>query len=91
MPVLSKESRDIDATKECRFTLKCACYVIKTYIQMPHTDKYSHLNSIIWPVLLNDWVFVYELSRCRSIACHIKLFKGKIPKEGSACNIPVNT
>ena len=41
MPVLSKESRDIEATKECRFTLKCACYVIKAHIQMPHTDKYS--------------------------------------------------
>ena len=28
------------------------------------TEKYSQLNSIIWPVWLNGWVFVYELSSC---------------------------
>ena len=26
--------------------------------------KYSQLNSIIWPVWLNGWVFIYELSGC---------------------------
>ena len=38
--------------------------MIKTYNQMHRTDKYSQLSSIIWPVWLNDWVFVYELSGC---------------------------
>ena len=31
---------------------------------MHHTDKYSQHSSIIWPVWLNGWVFVYELSGC---------------------------
>ena len=38
--------------------------MIKTYNQMYRTDKYSKLSSIIWPVWLNGWVFVYELSGC---------------------------
>ena len=33
-----------------------------TYSQMHRTDKYSQRSSIIWPVWLNGWVFVYELS-----------------------------
>ena len=28
---------------------------------MHRTDKYSQYSSIIWPVLLNGWVLVYEL------------------------------
>ena len=28
------------------------------------TDKYSQHNLIIWPVWLNSWVFIYELSGC---------------------------
>ena len=31
---------------------------------MHRTDKYSQHSSIIWPVWLNGWVFVYELSGC---------------------------
>ena len=31
---------------------------------MYRTDKYSQYSSIIWPVWLNGWVFVYELSGC---------------------------
>ena len=38
--------------------------MIKTYSKMHHTDKYSQHSSIIWPIWLNDWVFVYELSGC---------------------------
>ena len=36
-------------------------------------DKYSQHSSIIWPVWLNCWVFVYELSGCgfRSSSCHL--------------------
>ena len=28
------------------------------------TDNYSQLRSIIWPVWLNGWVFVYKLTGC---------------------------
>ena len=31
---------------------------------MYRTEKYSQHSSIIWPVWLNGWVFVYELSGC---------------------------
>ena len=31
---------------------------------MHRTDKYSQHSSIIWPVWLNGWVFVYELNDC---------------------------
>ena len=37
---------------------------IRTYSQMHRTDKYSQHSSIIYPVWLNDWVFVDELSTC---------------------------
>ena len=42
---------------------------------MHHTDKYSQHCSINWPVLLNGWVFVYELSGCEleSTCSHLKL------------------
>ena len=35
MPVLSKEFLDIQATTECRFTLKCAHDMIITYSKIP--------------------------------------------------------
>ena len=38
--------------------------MIGRYIQMDRTDKYSQHSSIIWPVGINGWVFVYELSGC---------------------------
>ena len=43
-----------------------------TYSQMSHTDKDSQRSSIIGPVLLNGWVFVYELIGCgsESHCCH---------------------
>ena len=31
---------------------------------MHRADKYSQHSSIIWPVWLNGWVFVYELNGC---------------------------
>ena len=33
-------------------------------VSMHRTDKYSQHSSVIWPVWLNGWVFVYELSGC---------------------------
>ena len=63
-PASSKEFLDIQATVECGFTLKLVRDMLKTYNQMYRTDKYSQHSSIIWPVWLNGWVFVYELSGC---------------------------
>ena len=36
--------------------------MIRTDNQMHRTDKYSQRSSILWPVGINGWVFVYELS-----------------------------
>ena len=60
----SKEFLDIQATVECGFILKLVRDMIKTYNQMHRKDKYSQLSSILWPVCLNGWVFVYKLSVC---------------------------
>ena len=49
-------------TLECRLTLKPIDDIIRSHSQMHHVDKYSQHSSIIWPVWLNDWLFVYELS-----------------------------
>ena len=59
-------------TIECGFTLKLIRDMIITHSQMHCTDKYSQHSSIIWPVWLNVWVFVYELSSCGfgSCCCH---------------------
>ena len=54
VPVSSKEFFDIQATVECRFTLKLICDMIITYRQMHRTDKYSQHGSILWPVWLNN-------------------------------------
>ena len=61
--------RDIQANTECGFTLKCVRDMIITYSQMQRTDKYSQNSSIIWSVLPNGWVFVYELSGCGLESC----------------------
>ena len=62
VPASTKEFPDIQATIECEFTLKCTCDMTRTYSQMHPTDKYSGHSSITWPVWLNGWVSVYELS-----------------------------
>ena len=63
-PALSKKFLDIQATIECGFSLKCVRDLIRKYSQMHGPEKYSQHSSIIWPVWLNDSVFVYELSGC---------------------------
>ena len=75
-PASSKEFLDIQATMECGFTLKRVRDMTRTYSQMHRTDKYSQHSPIIWPVWLNGWVFVYELSGCgfESRCCHIKTY-----------------
>ena len=55
----------------CRESLSVRCiwlYVLimsRTRFRVnPNSDKYSQHSSIIWPVWLNGWVFVYELNGC---------------------------
>ena len=60
-------------TVECGFTMKLVRDMIITYSQVHPTDKYSQHSSIVWPIWLNDWVFVYKLSGCgfESCCCHL--------------------
>ena len=53
---------DIQVTIECRFTLKHECDLIITHSQTHCRGKYSQHSSIIWPVWLNGWTFIYKLS-----------------------------
>ena len=50
--------------QSCGFPLKHVRDTMRTHSQMHRTDKYSQHSSIILPVWLNDWVFVYDLSGC---------------------------
>ena len=43
--------------------------IIKRYSQMHCTDKYLQHSSIIWPLWLNVWVFVYEIIGCGFKSC----------------------
>ena len=63
-------------TIECGYTLKLVRDMIIMYSQMNRTDKYSQHSSIPWPVWLNGWVFVYELSGCgfEFNCCHSIIF-----------------
>ena len=60
-----------------------------TYRQMHRTDKYSQHSSIIWPVWLNAWVFVYKLSGCwfESHCSSSVCFKKKKEDPKLFCNI----
>ena len=59
-----KDFVDIQAAMECGFTPKCILDMIRTYSQMHRTDKSSLHSPNIWPVWLNGWVLLYELSAC---------------------------
>ena len=52
-PVSSKEFLDIQATAECRFTLKRILDIIITFSEMHRRDKYSQHSSVLRPVWLN--------------------------------------
>ena len=69
--LLDQSRRQVWVSK-CEFTLRLVRDMIITYSQMHRTDKYSQHSSIFWPVWLNGWVFVYELSGCgfESRCCH---------------------
>ena len=57
-------------------SLKLVHDMITTYSETHHKDKYLQHSSIIWPVWLNCWVLLYELSGCgfKSHCCHKHLF-----------------
>ena len=82
----SKKFLDIQATTECGFTLKHARDMTRTYSKMQRRDKYSQHSSIIWPVWLNGWVLVCELSCCgfESSYSHLKK-RLLLPAEGFSC------
>ena len=59
----------------CGFKSRC-CHLnfryhacLKQGVQMHRTDNCSQYSSIIWPVWLNGWVLVYELSGCGFECC----------------------
>ena len=60
---------------DCSWTQIQVCDMIRKYSNMHSTNKYSQHSSIIWPVWLNGWMFVYELSGCgfESSCSHLKL------------------
>ena len=64
VPAPSKKSLDIQASIKCGFTVKRVRDMIRTYSQMHRGDKYWQQSSIIRPVGVNDWVFVYEIIGC---------------------------
>ena len=84
VPVSSKEFLDIRTYIECGFTLKRVRNIIKTYSQFLRTDNYSQHSSIFWPVWLNGWVFVYEISGCGFESCcnHLSLTYGACFEQG---------
>ena len=63
------------------------------YSQIHHTYKHSLHRSIIWPVWLNGWVFVYKASVCgfESSCSHssfvIFSIEGKIPEDENILNM----
>ena len=70
-------------TIECGFTLKLVRDMI-TCSQMQRTDKNSWHSSIVWPVQLNGWVFVYKVSGCafKSRCCHLNFSYGTCFEQG---------
>ena len=89
---------DIQATIKVRSNLKHVRDMIKTYSQMRRSDKYSQHISIIWPVWLNGWVFVYELSGCgfESSCSHLNTrsrtcFEQGVPWHSGNCRVWIHS
>ena len=70
---MNKEFLYIQAIVEWRLTLNPVSDMIMTCNQMQEADKYSQHSSIIWPVWLNGWPFVYKLNGCwlEFRCCHL--------------------
>ena len=80
----AKSSLTFRQTIACRFTLKPVHNMIITYSQMRRTDKFSQHSSIIKPVWVSGWVFVYEVSGCafESRCCHLNFRYGVCFEQG---------
>ena len=50
----SKEFLDIQSARECGLTLNHVSDMIRTYSQIPCTEKYLQYSSVIWAVRLNN-------------------------------------
>ena len=74
----------LSESNKCRFTLKLVCDMIITCSQMHHTAKNSLHSSVIWPVWLNGWVFIYKLTGCKflSCCCHLNCRYGACFEQG---------
>ena len=62
------------------------------------TDKYSEHSPIIWPVLANGWVFVYELngSGFQSSCSHLNFsfrvcFEQRVPWDSGNYRVPIHS
>ena len=69
---------DIQASIECRFTLRLVRDMIIIYSQMHHSDKYWQHSSIIWTVWLSELSVCGFASRC----CHLNFRYGVCFKQG---------
>ena len=79
----SRSSLTFRQTIECGISLKLVRDMIIIYSQMYRTEKYSQRSSIVLPVWLNGWVFVYELSgyRFESRCCQLNFRYGACFKQ----------
>ena len=73
-----RSSMTFKETRECGFTLKLVRNMITTLKQMHCPDKNSQHSLIIWPVWLNVWKLVCELSDWgfKYCYCHLRLDVG---------------
>ena len=83
-PASSKEFLDIQANDRVWIPSETLPDTIIRYSQMQGTDTYSQHSSIIWPVWLNGWEFVYELSGCGFQSCcsHLNFRYGACFEQG---------
>ena len=83
-PTLNKEFLDIQANYRVLIHSELVRDMIITYSQMHRTDNYSQHISVVWPVWLNGWVFVYQLTGCgfESHWYHLNLNKEFFDSQG---------
>ena len=76
----SKEFLDIQANYRVRIHSETRTWHDNKVQSNAPYRQYSQHNSIIWPVWLNGWVFLYKLSSCgfESCCCHLKWFCAKV-------------
>ena len=85
-------------TKRLSCVVKHVRDMTRTYSRIQYTDKYSQHSSIFWPVWLNGWVFVYELSGCgfESSCSHLNTrsrtcFEQGVPWHSGNCRVWIHS